>query len=101
MSKGDIEVSGRSIMGLLMLAAAQNTTIHLSATGEEAEQAVESLCAWSQENSMRNDGRNRARAANGYSKAFPLDRVSLLEPSTVMIPGTRFMCGKSAFLKTG
>jgi phosphocarrier protein len=36
-------VSGRSIMGLMMLAASQNTTIHIAATGADAERAVSKL----------------------------------------------------------
>ena len=36
-------VSGRSIMGLMMLAAGPGTTIELAATGREAERAVAAL----------------------------------------------------------
>lgn len=36
-----IEVSGRSIMGLMMLAAANGTTIEVSATGPEAAAALD------------------------------------------------------------
>ncbi|AEO49991.1 HPr family phosphocarrier protein [Rhodospirillum rubrum] len=38
-------VSGRSIMGLMMLAAGPGTTISLSAIGEDADTALEALCA--------------------------------------------------------
>ena len=41
--KDGIEVSGRSIMGLMMLAAAPGTLIQLAATGPEAEAAVIAL----------------------------------------------------------
>ncbi len=41
--KNGTEVSGRSIMGLMMLAAAPGTAIELSATGPQAEQAVAAL----------------------------------------------------------
>ena len=41
--KNGTEVSGCSIMGLMMLAAAAGTTIELSATGPEAEAAVAAL----------------------------------------------------------
>ena len=41
--KNGIEVSGRSIMGLMMLAAAPGAVIELSATGREAEAAVTAL----------------------------------------------------------
>ncbi len=43
-AKGDLEVSSESIMGLLMLAAAQETEIHLTATGLEAEKAMDVIC---------------------------------------------------------
>jgi phosphocarrier protein len=43
-SRGDIEVSSCSIMGLLMLAAAQGTEITLRATGDEAEVAMNTIC---------------------------------------------------------
>jgi phosphocarrier protein HPr len=38
-------VGGTSIMGLMMLAAGPGTEIHLSASGPEAQQAVEALVA--------------------------------------------------------
>jgi phosphocarrier protein HPr len=41
--KDGIEVSGRSIMGLMMLAAAPGALIQLAATGPEAEAAVTAL----------------------------------------------------------
>jgi phosphocarrier protein len=41
--KNGTEVSGRSIMGLMMLAAAAGTAIELCATGPEAEAAVAAL----------------------------------------------------------
>jgi phosphocarrier protein HPr len=41
--KNGTEVSGRSIMGLMMLAAATGTVIELTATGREAEAAVAAL----------------------------------------------------------
>jgi phosphocarrier protein len=41
--KNGTEVSGSSIMGLMMLAAAPGTAIELTATGREAEAAVTAL----------------------------------------------------------
>jgi phosphocarrier protein HPr len=41
--KNGTEVSGRSIMGLMMLAAAPGTAIELTATGRQAEAAVAAL----------------------------------------------------------
>jgi len=39
------EVSGLSIMGLMMLAAAPGCVIDLSASGPQATEALESICA--------------------------------------------------------
>lgn len=41
--KDDEEINGKSIMGLMMLAAAQGAIIRISAEGEDADQALESL----------------------------------------------------------
>ena len=43
MRKDDTEVSGVSIMGLMMLAAAQGSEIELVASGREAALAVEAI----------------------------------------------------------
>ncbi|MGC2854928.1 HPr family phosphocarrier protein [Novispirillum sp. DQ9] len=40
---GDLEVSGRSIMGLLMLAASPGKTIEMRATGAQARDALQAL----------------------------------------------------------
>jgi len=42
-SRDEETVSGHSIMDLLMLAAAKNTTLTLSATGPEAARAINAL----------------------------------------------------------
>ncbi len=42
-SKGDLEVSSCSIMGLLMLAAAQGTEVQLEARGADAANAMTAL----------------------------------------------------------
>jgi phosphocarrier protein HPr len=44
-SRGHESVGGTSIMGLMMLAAAPGTTITISATGNEAQEAVDALIA--------------------------------------------------------
>jgi phosphocarrier protein len=44
-AKGDTSVSGRSIMGLMMLAAGPGTELELSAAGEDAEKAIDALAA--------------------------------------------------------
>ena len=41
--KDGLEVNGKSIMGVLMLAAEQGSTLKLTASGEDAEAAVEAL----------------------------------------------------------
>ena len=41
--KNGTEVSGRSIMGLMMLAAASGTVVEVAATGPDAAAAVEAL----------------------------------------------------------
>ena len=43
--RDDMEVNGKSIMGVMMLAAEYGTTIWLKANGEDAEQAVAALAA--------------------------------------------------------
>lgn len=42
-TKDDVKVSGRSIMGLMMLAASTGTSIEVSADGPDAARAVEAL----------------------------------------------------------
>jgi len=44
-SKDGQTVDARSIMGLMMLAAGPGSTIHIAAEGEQAEEALEALCA--------------------------------------------------------
>ena len=42
-SREDIEVNGKSIMGVMMLAAEFGSTIHLRANGPDAQEAVSAL----------------------------------------------------------
>jgi phosphocarrier protein len=42
-AKDGLEVNGKSIMGVLMLAAAQGSLLRLKARGEDAEDAIEAL----------------------------------------------------------
>ena len=42
-SRDGFSVGGRSIMGLMMLAASQGSTIEVTATGPEAEGAIEAI----------------------------------------------------------
>ncbi len=44
-TKGGREVSGKSIMGVMMLAAAKGSVLTLSAEGDDAEQALDALDA--------------------------------------------------------
>ena len=41
--KNDLEVCGKSIMGLMMLAAAKGSEIELKAKGEQSRKAIEAL----------------------------------------------------------
>jgi phosphocarrier protein len=41
--RGDREVNGKSIMGVMMLAASQGTQIELSADGADADTALDAL----------------------------------------------------------
>jgi phosphocarrier protein HPr len=43
--KDDLEVNGKSIMGVMMLAAECGSEVTIRAAGEDAEAAVEQLCA--------------------------------------------------------
>lgn len=42
-SRNDMIANGQSIMGLMMLAAARHSTVKLTATGPEAQRAVEAI----------------------------------------------------------
>ncbi len=42
-AKDDLEVNGKSIMGVLMLAAEQGTEITIRASGDDASEALEAL----------------------------------------------------------
>jgi phosphocarrier protein HPr len=44
-ARGDREVDGKSIMGLLLLAAAQGSAIRISADGPDEGDAIAALCA--------------------------------------------------------
>ena len=44
-SKAEREVNGKSMMGVLMLAAAQGSRIHVSASGHDAEAALNAIAA--------------------------------------------------------
>jgi phosphocarrier protein HPr len=43
-AKEDLEVSGKSIMGVMMLAAECGSTILVRAEGDDAQDAVDALC---------------------------------------------------------
>jgi phosphocarrier protein len=45
LSKDGVEVNGKSIMGVMMLAAECGSSITIRASGPDAEQAVEALAA--------------------------------------------------------
>ena len=41
--RDDLEVNGKSIMGVMMLAAEYGSTLHLQATGPDADAALQAL----------------------------------------------------------
>ncbi|MBT8398131.1 MAG: HPr family phosphocarrier protein [Gemmatimonadetes bacterium] len=41
--KGGLQVNGKSIMGVLMLAAEQGSTLRFTASGDDSEEALEAL----------------------------------------------------------
>ena len=43
LSRNGQQVNGKSIMGVMMLAAAKDTSIHLRVEGEDEEQAMQAL----------------------------------------------------------
>ena len=43
LSKGDIEVNGKSIMGIMMLAAAKGSDLSIRAEGPDAEDALDAI----------------------------------------------------------
>ena len=45
LSRGETEANGKSILGLLMLAAHQGTWITVRAKGSDEAEAVDSICA--------------------------------------------------------
>lgn len=46
--KGKIKADGKSIMGLLVLAAAWKSKLHIEAEGDDAKQAIEAIKAFFQ-----------------------------------------------------
>ena len=44
LSRGDVEVNGKSIMGVMMLAAAKGTQLDLLVEGPDEQEAIEKLC---------------------------------------------------------
>jgi len=44
-TRGERTVDGKSIMGMLLLAAARGSTVMIAAEGVDAESAVAELCA--------------------------------------------------------
>jgi len=45
LSRGERRVNAKSIMGVMMLAAAQGTTLELETDGEQAQEAMDALLA--------------------------------------------------------
>ena len=65
-SRNGIEVNGKSIMGVMMLAAEHGATIHIRAEGEDAAEAVRELVTLVERGFDEDDeGRPVARPAAG------------------------------------
>ncbi len=45
LAREDLEVNGKSIMGVMMLAAECGSEVHLRAEGPDAQEAIDALCA--------------------------------------------------------
>lgn len=43
-TRNERTVNGKSIMGVMMLAASRGTTLHITANGVDEEQAIEDIC---------------------------------------------------------
>jgi phosphocarrier protein len=43
--RGELKVNGKSIMGMMMLAAERGATIRIAAEGDDADAALDALCA--------------------------------------------------------
>jgi len=68
--RGEREVDGKSIMGLLLLAAAQGASIRITADGPDEEAALDALCALIE----RGFDETAADAAQARPVAKPQDR---------------------------
>ncbi len=66
-ARGDREVDGKSIMGLLLLAAAQGSAIRITADGPDEADAITALCALVE--------RGFDEAPGDPSQGSPLDRA--------------------------
>ena len=62
-AKGDLEVNGKSIMGVMMLAAACGSTVRIRAEGPAAAEAVEALAA------LVESGFGENHAGGGWARA--------------------------------
>ncbi|MDX8390962.1 MAG: HPr family phosphocarrier protein [Mariprofundaceae bacterium] len=43
LAQGDVEVNGKSIMGIMMLAAAKGSTLHIRTDGKQSEAAMQAI----------------------------------------------------------
>ena len=64
-SRGDREVDGKSIMGLLLLAAAQGASIRITADGVDDDAAIAELCA------LIERGFDETSADAGHARSLP------------------------------
>lgn len=61
--KDELEVNGKSIMGVMMLAAEPGTTLAIRADGEDSDEAVEALVALVEDGFGEDDGDGEDAAA--------------------------------------
>jgi phosphocarrier protein len=67
-ARGEREVDGKSIMGLLLLAASQGSSIRISADGPDEERAIAALCA------LIERGFDETAAGDAHRAALPQDK---------------------------
>lgn len=71
--KDELEVNGKSIMGVMMLAAEPGTTLAIRADGEDSEEAVEALVALVEDGFGEEDGENGEDGDEDPANAAQID----------------------------
>lgn len=71
--KDELEVNGKSIMGVMMLAAEPGTTLAIRADGEDSDEAVEALVALVEDGFGEDDGPDDGDDGEDAAAAAGLD----------------------------